>query len=559
MTERAIDGDATDWFSHTVPEAHATFVRTATAAGLDVEQVEHPLLGPGGETLHSAVTTFGPDDARNVVLCLSGIHGIEGYFGSAIQCDAIADADGLLRLPADTKIVFIHLVNPWGTAWSSRENEDNVELLRGNYYCHHPKPDNPVFVDFVETMDYRSVTSVEEFLATRGRVADVLTRHSIEELMAAMVDGQNTHPDAITYTGHGPTWTKRLIDRVVQERCGHAQRIVVFDLHTAVGPPGDTVVFTGYLPDSPKAAMVAEWFGGDLWPWPEYLEFYDWVGELVPAADVVSVTMEAGHRAARSGRSVHLPARRVDQDLRRPQRSGRRSPPRALPPLLLPRDPRLDAQHPRPRPPPLGAAPRRVREVGRVRGMGERNHQHSNTRSLLMTTIERVECLHLRFTMPPERTFSTPGGPATGRLTTLIRLTTDDGLVGIGSAYAHPALVQATVDHLTPFVLGYDPRADRAALEPSARHQPLVRPQGRGGQRDRRDRPGDVGPARQGGGPTGVAPARWHVRSGAGVRQRDALQLARRGGGGVRSGPSPEGSRGSRCAPGGTGTTTSPP
>jgi D-galactarolactone cycloisomerase len=75
-----------------------------------------------------------------------------------------------------------------------------------------------------------------------------------------------------------------------------------------------------------------------------------------------------------------------------------------------------------------------------------------------MTIIERVECLHLRFTMPPERTFSTPGGPATGRLTTLIRLTTDDGLVGIGSAYAHPALVQATVDHLTPFVLGYDPR-----------------------------------------------------------------------------------------------------
>ena len=75
-----------------------------------------------------------------------------------------------------------------------------------------------------------------------------------------------------------------------------------------------------------------------------------------------------------------------------------------------------------------------------------------------MTTIERVECLHLRFTMPPERTFSTPGGPATGRLTTLVRLTTDDGLVGIGSAYAHPALVQATVDHLTPFVLGYDPR-----------------------------------------------------------------------------------------------------
>jgi D-galactarolactone cycloisomerase len=75
-----------------------------------------------------------------------------------------------------------------------------------------------------------------------------------------------------------------------------------------------------------------------------------------------------------------------------------------------------------------------------------------------MTVIDRVECIHLRFPMPPETTFSTPGGPVHGRLTTLVRLTTDDGLTGIGSAYAHPALVQAAVDHLTPFVVGYDPR-----------------------------------------------------------------------------------------------------
>jgi polar amino acid transport system ATP-binding protein len=294
MTGSAGTRDATEWFSHTVPEAHETFVATATAAGLAVEAVEHPLAGPDGETLHSAVTTFGPDDARNVVLCLSGIHGIEGYFGSAIQCDALADAATLLRLPPATKIVFVHLVNPWGTAWSSRENEDNVELLRGNYYCHHDKPANPVFVDFVETMDYRSVRSVEEFLATRNRVGDVLTRHPVEELMAALVDGQDTHPDAITYTGAGPTWSKHLIDRVLRERATAAERVVVFDLHTAVGPPGDTVVFTGHRPETAKGRLVHDWFAGDLWPWPEYLEHYDWVAEIVPGADVVGVTMEAG-------------------------------------------------------------------------------------------------------------------------------------------------------------------------------------------------------------------------------------------------------------------------
>ena len=74
-----------------------------------------------------------------------------------------------------------------------------------------------------------------------------------------------------------------------------------------------------------------------------------------------------------------------------------------------------------------------------------------------MTQVVDVECIHLRFEMDPERTFQTPAGPVHARFATLVRLRTDDGLVGIGSAYAHPGVVQASVDHLAPFVLGYDP------------------------------------------------------------------------------------------------------
>ena len=286
--------DATEWFAHTVPEAHTKFLASAARAGVAVEEVVHPLTGPDGEQLCSAVTEIGPADATNVLLCLSGIHGIEGYFGSSLQCHALSNHAEVLTLPADTKAVFIHLVNPWGTAWSSRENEDNVELLRGNYYCHHPKPPNPIFTDFFETMGYRTITSIDEFMAGRGKVAQLLGRYDIGEMMSAIGDGQDTHPDAITWVGKGPTWSKHLIDRVLRERCSRAAKVLVLDLHTAVGPPGETVVFTGFLPGSPKDVMVRGWFDGDLWPWPEYLEVYDWVGDVVPGADVVSVTLEAG-------------------------------------------------------------------------------------------------------------------------------------------------------------------------------------------------------------------------------------------------------------------------
>ena len=112
--------------------------------------------------------------------------------------------------------------------------------------------------------------------------------------MAAIGDGQDTHPDGITWVGNGPTWSKHLVDRVIRDRCAMARRILVLDLHTAVGPPGETVVFSPYPPGAPKELMVRDWFSGDVWPWPEYLELYDWFGELVPGADVVSITMEAG-------------------------------------------------------------------------------------------------------------------------------------------------------------------------------------------------------------------------------------------------------------------------
>lgn len=71
--------------------------------------------------------------------------------------------------------------------------------------------------------------------------------------------------------------------------------------------------------------------------------------------------------------------------------------------------------------------------------------------------ITEVETIHLRFEYPPDATFSTPAGPVHGRLTTLIRLHTDEGLTGIGSAYAHPGVVQAVIDHLEAFIIGYDP------------------------------------------------------------------------------------------------------
>lgn len=70
--------------------------------------------------------------------------------------------------------------------------------------------------------------------------------------------------------------------------------------------------------------------------------------------------------------------------------------------------------------------------------------------------IDHIEAINLRFEYADGFTYA--GGKCTGRLTTLVRVHTDTGLVGLGTAYAHPALVHLVVEHqLSPLLRGADP------------------------------------------------------------------------------------------------------
>ena len=96
-----------------------------------------------------------------------------------------------------------------------------------------------------------------------------------------------------------------------------------------------------------------------------------------------------------------------------------------------------------------------------------------------------------------------PGTAAVRPVTTLVRIRTDDGLEGIGEAYGLPEpRVTATIigqPRSAPMLLGRDAMASEALWElmfgaqAGGRSHRRVLPGG-----DQRDRPGPVGPARQG-------------------------------------------------------------
>jgi L-alanine-DL-glutamate epimerase-like enolase superfamily enzyme len=72
--------------------------------------------------------------------------------------------------------------------------------------------------------------------------------------------------------------------------------------------------------------------------------------------------------------------------------------------------------------------------------------------------ITNIEVTNLRFTYPPGQQFDYAGGACTGRLSSLIRVSTDDGIEGIGSVYSHPDLVRMIVEQqLRDLLIGEDP------------------------------------------------------------------------------------------------------
>jgi len=72
--------------------------------------------------------------------------------------------------------------------------------------------------------------------------------------------------------------------------------------------------------------------------------------------------------------------------------------------------------------------------------------------------ITGVEVVTLKFDYPSGGGFRCAGENVTGRVTSLVFVKTDEGVVGIGSAYSHPGLVRLIAEgHLAPMIIGEDP------------------------------------------------------------------------------------------------------
>lgn len=216
---------------------------------------------PVEDSLFTDVAELGPASARKALVLISGTHGVEGFCGSMCQRDALAH--GLFtQLPADTKVVFIHALNPYGFAHIRRANEDNVDLNRNFVDHRQPLPRNDGYDELVEALFPLSLDGVPA--AKSGETLNAyISRNGPAAFQKAVSAGQYHHSTGLFYGGQRPTWSRRTLRAICRKHIGSADVIWTLDYHTGLGPFGNLELILTDAKGSPMHARASHVFGAD--------------------------------------------------------------------------------------------------------------------------------------------------------------------------------------------------------------------------------------------------------------------------------------------------------
>lgn len=240
--------------------AREAFLRAAEARGARLDAHVLAVRGPAGEELAVDAAHLGPAEPARLLAVSSGIHGVEGFAGSAVQHHLLTVRWEALALPADTGLLLVHAINPYGFAALRRVNESNVDLNRN--FLRHPEDHvpNPGYEALYDAINPVRLDpeSEREHLAT---LLDYGRRHGARALQEALTRGQYAHPEGVQFGGTRPEASNLALRAIVGKAAASARHVAWIDVHTGLGPYGEVELITECPPDHPAYRRGRAWFG----------------------------------------------------------------------------------------------------------------------------------------------------------------------------------------------------------------------------------------------------------------------------------------------------------
>jgi predicted deacylase len=227
-----VSSSEAECFSPDYATARARFRNAARGAGATLEQLPLRAAAPDGSALGIDIAWLGSRRPARAVLHSSGLHGVEGFAGSAIQLALLAR---LPSVPEDGALIFVHILNPYGMAWLRRCNENNVDLNR-NFDDEVPREGAPKDYTLIHRLLNPPTPPRRDFFYLRA--AYYAARYGFEPLKQAIAGGQYEYPDGLFFGGTALEEGPSLYQRWLAENLSAVRQLYAVDVHTGLGPWG---------------------------------------------------------------------------------------------------------------------------------------------------------------------------------------------------------------------------------------------------------------------------------------------------------------------------------
>jgi hypothetical protein len=247
-----------DPFSPDYVTARQRFRQAAARLGWQLEAQPIGVTGPGGEDLTVDVASPSNIDPDRVLVVSSGIHGVEGFFGSAVQVALMERWASEAGPPV--KCVFLHGLNPFGFAWLRRFDDNNIDpnrnfLLAGEQY--EGSPEGYAALDPV--LNPRRPPSRWEPFTMKALWA--IARYGVPALRQAVASGQFDFPQGLFFGGAAPSRTHRLLNEHLGRWLQGSRHVVHLDFHTGLGGRGTYKLLIDYPLSESLHRRLTDLFG----------------------------------------------------------------------------------------------------------------------------------------------------------------------------------------------------------------------------------------------------------------------------------------------------------
>ena len=219
----------------------------------------------------------------NLIVITTGVHGIEGYIGSVMLDVFWTEVYESEINKANTGVLVVANVNPYGMKYHRRYNENNVDLNR-NFILEWDSFDTTVNTDYpkVDTFLGPKETMgniVGHELSFYGSMIKELIEDGADTISNALLGGQYEYAEGVYYGGNGDeASTTYLKDVFKQTLESEYENIVHIDVHSGYGPRYNMVIFNSVFETMTEADSVAL-FGYDYVIANDSEDFYATTGD----------------------------------------------------------------------------------------------------------------------------------------------------------------------------------------------------------------------------------------------------------------------------------------